>query len=35
MRVHVNQQGLVMPCRAKHRCRFGASFEGGDSTTDR
>ena len=29
MRVHVNQQGRVMPCRAKHRCRFGTSFEEG------
>lgn len=29
MRVHVNQQGRVMPCCAKHRCRFGTSFEEG------
>lgn len=27
MRVHVNNQGRVLPCRAKHACRFGASFE--------
>ena len=29
MRFHVNNQGRVLPCRAKHACRFGASFENG------
>lgn len=29
MRFHVNNQGRVLPCRAKRACRFGASFENG------
>ena len=29
VRFHVNNQGRVLPCRAKHACRFGASFENG------
>lgn len=29
MRFHVNNQGRVLPCRAKHACRFGAAFENG------
>ena len=29
MRFRVNNQGRVLPCRAKHACRFGASFENG------
>ena len=29
MRFHVNNQGRVLPCRAKHACRFGESFENG------
>ena len=34
MRFHVNNQGRVLPCRAKHACRFGASFEnGGEAQT--
>lgn len=38
MRFHVNNQGRVLPCRAKHACRFGASFENGgeaESVLDR
>lgn len=34
MRFHVNNQGRVLPCRAKRACRFGASFEnGGEAQT--
>lgn len=34
MRFHVNNQGRVLPCRSKHACRFGASFEnGGEAQT--
>lgn len=29
VRFHVNNQGRVLPCMAKHACRFGASFENG------
>ena len=29
MRFHLNDQGRVLPCRAKHACRFGAAFENG------
>lgn len=29
MRFHVNNQGRVLPCRAKRACRFGAAFENG------
>ena len=38
VRFHVNDQGRVLPCRAKHACRFGASFENGgeaESVLDR
>ena len=34
MRFHVNNQGRVLPCRAKHACRFGASFENGGGGTN-
>ena len=35
MRFHVNNQGRVLPCRAKHACRFGVSFENGGGGTNR